>query len=104
MSILSPARWLVGYKLLQIGSRPVPHSGKIVVAFVLMILAATLILGGCGRLPTDPSEERGEKAALSAPKPPRTITWVPPIRVTPTPMAKPARTVTWAPIIRVTPS
>ncbi len=100
MSLLSPARWIVGYKALELGSRPVPHAGKIVVFFVLMILAATLILSGCGRLPTDPVET---ETMMAKPKPARTITWAPIIRVTPTPDAKPPRTVTWAPPIRVTP-
>jgi hypothetical protein len=84
----------------ELGSRPIPHSGKIVLFLVLILIAVAVIISGCGRLPTDPVET---ETTMGKPKPARTITWVPIIRVTPTPDFKPPRTVTWAPPIRVTP-
>lgn len=46
MSVLSPARWIVGFKLLELGSRPVPHGGKIVFAIVFALLVWAYVVSG----------------------------------------------------------
>lgn len=51
MSLLSPARWTLGFWALRRGSRPVPHAGKIVLAFVLLIVFAAITFS-CKENPT----------------------------------------------------